>query len=270
MSGTLDTLLRQPGIWRAGDRRGETGFSHVPSGFAALDAALPGGGWLLGALAEIIHAGVGIGELSLVVPAMAQMGRSGRWVALAAPPHLPYAPALAARGVDLSRLLLLCPGNDADAMWAIEQALRSGVCGVVAAWPGRMDDRCLRRLQLAAETGGALGVLFRRQDGIKASPAAVRLRLERCAGKTVARLLKCRGGMAGQTLTLNDAQADSASVSFDAIDMGGMGRSHPTRAQSRSRPDARTLAAGRLESPSAAAMQQTMLALDAGSESSSS
>lgn len=218
MSAVLDTLLRQPGLWRAGERVRNTKQPHVPSGFAGLDAVLPGGGWPLGALTEIIHAEAGMGELSLVMPALVRLGRTGRWNALVAPPYLPYAPALAACGVDLSKLLLIHPDNETDALWAVEQALRSGVCAAVVAWPGRSDERCLRRLQLAAEAGGALGVLLRQHDGGRASPAAVRLRLERSDGETVARLLKCRGGMPGQAVPLDFTSVGSATVACDGSD----------------------------------------------------
>ena len=203
MDNALDQLLRTPGIWRAGAPP-RSGADHLPTGFPELDAALAGGGWPLGALSEILHDRAGIGELRLLMPALARLSRGGRWIALIAPPYIPYAPALASYGVDLSRLLLVHPRDGTDALWAVEQALRSRTCGAVLAWPARVDDRSLRRLQLAAEEGGGLGLLFRAgADAAGASPAALRLRLEQTAEGTMARLLKCRGGMSRQDVQLD-------------------------------------------------------------------
>lgn len=200
----LDDLLNQPGIWRAGERQRETGLEHITSGFPELDAALPGGGWPLGALTEVLHDQAGIGELSLFMPALARLSRRGQWLALIAPPYLPYAPALSGHGVDLSRLLLIHPGTATDALWTVEQVLRSGTCAAVLAWPRRADARSLRRLQLAAGVGRSLGLLFRPQaSSAHPSPAALRLGLKQHEGRALIKLLKCRGGRAGQELLLN-------------------------------------------------------------------
>lgn len=168
---------------------------RLSTGFPALDATLPGGGWPQGALTEILPVREGIGELRLVIPALARLSRSNRWIAWIAPPRMPYAPALATVGIDLSRILLVRPPTKADALWAMEQTLRYGRCGAVLAWPRQVNDRILRRLQLAAEAGQAWGFLFRppRETG-SPSPAALRLRLEPVDSGLAAQILKCRGG----------------------------------------------------------------------------
>lgn len=203
MSNAVDELLRESRIWRAGDNhdRGDC----LPSGFAELDAALPGGGWPNGALTELLHANPGIGELQLVLPALARLSRTGRWIALVAPPQIPYAPALAAHGVDLSRLLLVHPRAGSDTLWALEQAMRSGSCAAVLAWPRRADDKQLRRLQLAAETGRCWGLLFRDTNAAQErSPAALRLALQGDGDDdTRVDLLKVQGGQPRQGLRLN-------------------------------------------------------------------
>src|SRR5690625_3239124 len=129
----LNDLLQQPGIWRAGDPAVRTGLEYVNTGYRVLDQALPGHGWPLGALTEILHDHAGIGELRLLMPALARLSRSGRWIVLVAPPHIPYAPALAASGIVLSRLLLVHPREtgEHDHLWAIEQALRAGTCAEI-------------------------------------------------------------------------------------------------------------------------------------------
>ncbi len=193
MSSSLDKLLRHPGIWQA-ERGRAAPYGSLSTGFVDLDQVLPGGGWPLGSLTEIVAEGAGIGELRLVVPALSRLSKEGRWIAWIAPPHIPYAPALAARGVELSRLLLVRTDSTADALWAAEQVLRSGSCGAVLAWPAEVDQRSLRRLQLAAETGRCWGLLFRPPTHDRqSSPAAVRLKLEPSSRGVAVQVLKCRG-----------------------------------------------------------------------------
>jgi cell division inhibitor SulA/protein ImuA len=202
MDGALDELLRHPGLWRARDgvREAATAPPVVASGFAVLDECLPGGGWPLGALAEILHPLPGMGELSLVLPALAELSRGERWIAWIAPPFLPAAPALEAHGVDLARLMVVRDADGARAPWAAEQALRCGACAAVLWWPQALSRRrpgfrCLRRLQLAAEQGAALGVVFRAAGAAaEASPAALRLALQRRGEALEVAVIKSRGG----------------------------------------------------------------------------
>lgn len=204
MNAALQAILQHPAIWR-GDRHAQVAAEDVvPSGFAPLDAVLPGGGWPRGALTELLPVREGIGELRLVMPALARLSAESGWLAWIAPPHIPYAPALAAAGVDTARLLLVHPRNVADAWWAAEQALRSGACGAVLAWLGGFDERRMRRLQLAAEAGKGCGVLFRpARAGQERSAAALRLRLEPAAQGLSVRVLKRRGGLVDKPLLLS-------------------------------------------------------------------
>lgn len=150
----------------------------VPTGFPQLDALLPGGGWPLGALTEIMIPRDCTRELQLLLPALARLSRSNRWLALMAPPHVPEACTLAAAQVDLTRVLLVHPRANADGLQAVERSLRAGTCSVVVAWPAALDTSAARRLQQAAETGGTCGLLFRPQRTAKGvSSAALCLRL---------------------------------------------------------------------------------------------
>jgi len=188
----LDAVLSHPAVWRGGDCARVT-VPSVPTGFAELDALLPGGGWPAGMLTEICTERPGVGELQIVMPAAAHLTRMGRWLALVAPPYIPYAPAFAAHGVKLSHLMLIQPKTDDEILWACEQALRTDDCGATLAWLDHVRDRALRRLQLAAESGGALAILFRSARAIPASPAALRLHVGKAGNKTVIRILKRRG-----------------------------------------------------------------------------
>ena len=101
------------------------------------------------------------------------------------------------RSITLSRLLRIQPKRAAETLWATEQSLRSGLCGAVLSWPERLNGRALRRLQLAAESGRAMGVLFRPlQAASDASPAALRLKLTPALGGMTVEILKRRGGWA--------------------------------------------------------------------------
>ncbi|MBI2311255.1 MAG: translesion DNA synthesis-associated protein ImuA [Betaproteobacteria bacterium] len=190
----LQQLLQHPALWR-GNECARVALPSIPTGFQRLDAVLPGGGWPRGALAEVNAEREGIGEMSLLVPALARLSREEeRWLALVNPPRLPYAPALAAGGVALPRLLIVRTESSADALWAAEQALRSGACSAVIAWAGVANERSLRRLQLAAETGEAWGVHSSFGQAATSSPAPLRLRVFSKTGEPFVHVLKRRGG----------------------------------------------------------------------------
>jgi hypothetical protein len=193
----LDKLVQNGRVWR-GDRTAAPDGQRLPSGIAGLDGLL-GGGWPRGALTEILVQQVS--GISLLVPLLARLSEQGRWLVWVAPPRLPYAPALAAHGVRSERLLLVRRTDPDQDLWACEQALRSAACGAVLAWPGRLQDAQLRRLQLAAEQGDCLGVLFRDARARRqASPAALRLSVTPEPGGLRVRVLKRRGGFGGAEL----------------------------------------------------------------------
>jgi hypothetical protein len=196
-SDALDQLLRHPALWRARQRDTVDGPSGLPTGYTALDRCLPGGGWPSQGLIEVLADRTGIGELSLLLPALARLcgdGREAGWLAWISPPHPPYAPALAACGIDVGRVLVV---RAPPAEWAMEQALRSGACSAVLGWAACRDRQSLRRLQLAAEQSGCLAVLFRRlREGREPSPAVLRIALSSDRDGLEVRILKSRGGRA--------------------------------------------------------------------------
>jgi len=184
------------GDGRSGDHDDSRARAAVqPTEFAQLDALLPGGGWPVGAITELMPEVAGIGEISLVLPALAALGRAGRSVAWIAPPFLPYPPALLRHGIALEQLLWIQAPDARTALWATEQALRCPAIGAVLAWPEGVDDRRLRRLQLAAESGGSCGLLYRPQACAREhSPAALRLLLRAAATGLHIDIHKARGG----------------------------------------------------------------------------
>jgi len=201
MTATLHTLPDHPALWR-GDGVAAPQLPGIPTGFSALDVVLPGGGWPVGALTEVFAAREGVGELTLLLPALARLAREMRWIAFVAPPYLPYAPALAAAGMVLARLLVVRPASDAEKLWATRQVLASNACNMVLAWLDTTDASALRRLQLATEQSSAAAVLFRpARLAHQASPAALKLYLERGDGRLAVHVLKRRGArLAGPLL----------------------------------------------------------------------
>lgn len=188
-------------VWQA-DRLSAGSTPGLPTGFAALDAQLPGGGWPRGALIELIAARPGVGELSLLLPLL-RTTPEHHWHAWIAPPFLPYAPALGAAGVPLERLLLIRPASASEILWSTRQATASGACSAVLAWPGRIDNAGLRRLQLAAEDSATPLFLFRPPEAVRQpSPAVLRLQLAARPGRLLVHLLKRRGPAAAQPVEL--------------------------------------------------------------------
>jgi hypothetical protein len=198
------------------------------SGFAALDALLPGGGWPMGALTELMPTACGIGELQLLLPALRSLTRSDRHLAWIAPPFPPYAPALALHGIALERLWILRTRDARETLWAAEQALRCPSFGAVLAWPAQAGDKSLRRLQLAAEAGGTLGVLYRPTAAAQsASPAALRLLLQPADDGLVVQFHKVRGAL-GKDHRVHCALAPTGVAGGDAGHRGhGAGAGAP-------------------------------------------
>lgn len=197
-------------VWRLKDAAATPPRPVWSTGKRALDERLPGGGWPTASLVEVLIDDTGLGEVQLFLPALVQCQRrpetppeastesDTRWLVWIAPPHEPYAPALAQEGIQLARLLVVRPATAMEALWAAEQALGSGVCGAVLLWLKGTDDRWLRRLKLAAEAGGALGVLFRpERHRFESSPAALRLLMTRGEHEARLELLKVQGGRCG-------------------------------------------------------------------------
>lgn len=182
-----------------------------PSGSASLDAVLPGGGWQSGTVVELMPVSEGIGELRLLMPALAKITHSERHVAMIAPPHIPFAPALLRHGLRLEHFWIIRAQSAADILWSAEQTLRCKSFGAVLAWPTAIRDREVRRLQLAAKAGSSIGFVYRSPVAARdSSPAAVRLRLQTDAsGQLNIDVVKCRGARAGMSLDVDMSVATS-------------------------------------------------------------
>lgn len=196
-NASLSSLLQHPALWRAGQLLHNV--SAHPSGYSLLDKHLPGGGWPRAGLAELLLNTVGIGELRLLAPLIRHLTTTEpRWVIWIDPPFVPYAPALAGLGILLERLLIVHTQTHEEALWALEQASRSGACSLALAWldERRLQTQQTRRLQFAALQGGTLACLFR-PAAAAAHHSMAELRLELApteSGALQVDIRKRRGG----------------------------------------------------------------------------
>jgi protein ImuA len=215
-----------PALWRAqAGRGGAAGAGTLSSGFPSLDAELPGGGWPVRVLTELLLREPGVGELRLLAPVLVPLARASRSVMLFDPPAEINAVALAELGWPPAQCLVVRSrpagpagpargqasrrggaSSDTGACWALEQTLRSGQAGAVLAWPGvaaRSD--ALRRLQLAAQAHEGPAFLLREMAAqAHPSPAPLRLVLQPAGGDELAlQIVKRRGPAMDQPLRLS-------------------------------------------------------------------
>ncbi|MGA8259215.1 MAG: translesion DNA synthesis-associated protein ImuA [Arenicellales bacterium] len=198
---SLHELFRQRRLWK-GSREGAAGAERgIATGFPSLDRILPYRGWPRGAVMEVAVSDWGIGELSLFLPLMVHYHQLGHYVTWIAPPHAPYPPALASNGLNMGLCRVLSNpgfGKEADRQipWCAEKLLHNRACGLILAWPRTLSGGAVRRLQLAAEGGEALCILWRkvnRQRDWDGGPAALRLRLSRETRGLKLEIIKARG-----------------------------------------------------------------------------
>ena len=160
-------------VWQADALAGEPA-RVLATGDAVLDAQLPGGGWPLGALTEVLQPPGVHSEWRLLLPALARCGSGA--VVLVGAPLAPFGPALQAQGLMLHRLLWVAEPASAQRLWATEQALRCADVDAVVAWLHPVRAEQLRRLQIAAaEFNKLLFVLRPEQAQADSSPAVLRL-----------------------------------------------------------------------------------------------
>ena len=160
-------------VWHA-DALARAPARVLATGDALLNAELPGGGWPVGALTEILQAPGVHNEWRLLLPALAHSGQGP--VVLVGAPHVPFAPALAAQGLLTPRLLWVNTPLPPTRLWATEQALRCAEVDAVLAWLPQARADQLRRLQMAAAEHGKLLFVIRPAHALHdASPAVLRM-----------------------------------------------------------------------------------------------
>ncbi|SAK42586.1 cell division protein [Caballeronia fortuita] len=180
-----------PSLWR-GSQLARAYGKTVETGYPKLSAELPGGGWPVGSLIELLVQQPGVGEVRLLRPALVAVSK--RPLVLLAPPHVPNVLALAYFGLPADKVMRLRAPKTADALWSAERVLSAGTCGALLFWQQHIRPESLRRLHLAAQSAETLFVLIRplacAQD---ASPATLRLAVRPADGGVDVNVVKRRG-----------------------------------------------------------------------------
>ena len=168
----------------------------MSTGWSALDRLLPGGGYPIGAVTELLSAAAGIGELSLLLHGLSvrMTEQPQRQLALVDPPGMLHAAALAQAGIDCARLPIVHCQDDAERVWCVEQMAQAQAFNAFVVWGDRLDTTALRRLQLAAEKAVCPVFVYRDiRRAAERSPAALRLAITATSEGQRLEVLKCRG-----------------------------------------------------------------------------
>lgn len=176
MQGPADLSI--PHVWRVCDLGCED--TVCPSGHELLDANLPGGGWPLGSLIELLQDRPEAHVWQLLLPALARACASQNGpIVLIGPPHQPFGPALQAQGLQSDRLLWIRCEQTSSRLWAAEQAVRCADVVGVLTWLPKVRSQDLRRLHLAARQHRKLLFVIREASAqMQASPAPLRLAIQ--------------------------------------------------------------------------------------------
>lgn len=145
-------------VWR-GSELGQVGDTDVcPSGWPALDAELPGGGWPTRSICEVLTAQPSVLEWRLLAPALKAVVAKGGQVVLVGPPRVPHLPGLVHEGLDERQLVWVQADKPAERLWVTEQLIKADAAGAVLAWLPQARQDQLRRLQVCA--AGCAGLVF--------------------------------------------------------------------------------------------------------------
>lgn len=213
LSSSLEHVIHQGKVWNARQEPVQD-IQALSSGYTHLDKALPQEGWVPGQLCEMYPQGYGCGDMHILLPTLATLSQQSRWIMLVAPPAIPYSPALSMAGVDVSKLLMVHPKNHKEALWCVEEGLRSGHCSAVLGWLPETDSTAIRRLQLACESQKSLCWIWpssSQQQNASAAPLRLQIR-RKSADQAVLRFIKRRGLWPSEEFTLSLSSASPMAI----------------------------------------------------------
>lgn len=174
VQAALPAHLR-PAVWR-GSELGQSDSPVITSGWAALDAELPGGGWPLKSLTEVLAAQPSVLEWRLLAPALRTVMTAGSQVVVISPPRHPHLPGLLHEGLDDRKLVWIQAAPPSERLWVTEQLIKSNAAGAIVAWLPQARQEQIRRLQVCAQACEALVFLCRPEaarDETSAAPLRV-------------------------------------------------------------------------------------------------
>ena len=190
-------------VWR-GNQLGSAVNEVLSSGFASLDAELPGGGWPCGALTEILAAQFSILEWRLLSPALRRVCQAGRSIVVVGPPKAPHVPGLRHEGLDDRHLVWIKAEAPAERLWSTEQLIKSNAFGALIAWLPQVRSEQIRRLQvLSSHCQGP--VFLCRPISVASESSAAPLRIHARVGvdwELHVEILKRKGPPLAETLRL--------------------------------------------------------------------
>lgn len=158
-------------VWR-GDVLGHQVVEAVPSGWTALDAQLPGGGWPRRSVTEVLAAQPSVVEWRLLSPGLHQVVQAGGQVVVIGPPRHPHLPGLQHMGLNEHQFIWVQTDAPAERLWTTEQLIKSNAAGAVIAWLPKVRPEQLRRLQVCASACDGLVFLCRPEVARHESSAA--------------------------------------------------------------------------------------------------
>jgi protein ImuA len=162
-------------LWR-GDQLGGSVSTVWPSGFAVLDAELPGGGWPGRGLTEILCPHSGTLEWRLLGPLLRKLCAARRSVVVVGPPHPPHLPGLRFEGIAESHLVWVQAATASERLWSAEQLVKANACGALIVWLPQVRAAQVRRLQvLAAGCEGPVFLCREASAGMESSAAPLRV-----------------------------------------------------------------------------------------------
>lgn len=162
-------------VWR-GDTLGSPVTRTLSSGFQALDAQLPGGGWPCGSLTEVLQVQSTVLEWRLFAPSLRALAAHGKQVVVVGPPKAPHVPGLVRLGLEERQLVWIQADKPLERLWAIEQLVKADAAGMVLGWVPQARQEQIRRLQVCAQGCEAPVILFRPAAAAhEASAAPLRL-----------------------------------------------------------------------------------------------
>jgi protein ImuA len=190
-----------PALWR-GSQLARAHPATIGTGFHVLDQELPGQGWPLGSLVELMPTQPGIGEILLLRPALAKLDPQ-RSIALVHPPYEPCFHCWINWRLERHRPLWICPQTPGDILWTAEQILKHNACAALLCWVDHVRPPALRRLHLLAQQTDTLFMVLRPQAAARqASAAPLRLLLEPTAQGIAAHIIKRQGPSANAPVSL--------------------------------------------------------------------
>lgn len=190
-------------LWRANEFGSSIG-PTVSTGFAGLDAELPGGGWPCGVLTELLSPQATVLEWRLLGSALRVLNAQQRTVVVIGPPKHPHLPGLRHEGIDEAHLIWIQASTPAERLWASEQLIKANACGAVIAWLPQARPEQIRRLQVCAQASDGLNFLVRPETA-RFEASASPLRVHATYGldwQLRVQLLKRKGPAHDEVLTL--------------------------------------------------------------------